>query len=175
MIEKTRQNVVSFSGKALALALACVLVHSTAFAKGAGTGSANFLKLGVGGRGVAMGEAHTAAVNDVMALYWNPAGLGRLSQNEVGFMHNNYFQGVDQGVIYYAQPTRKAGTFGTGLTMLRIGDIQGYDVAGIRTTELTASDTLISLGWGKSWENFQMLPNLNTGFSLKTLQKKLGD
>jgi len=55
----------------------------------AGQSSANFLKMGVGGRGVAMGDAQTAATDDVMSVYWNPAGLAELYQNEVGFMHNS--------------------------------------------------------------------------------------
>ena len=93
------------------LALAFLLLAGgPAWAKGPGTGTANFMKIGVGGRAVAMGEAQTAAVDDVMALYWNPAGLGRLGQNEAGFMHNNFFQGVDQDVVYYAQPTQNIGT-----------------------------------------------------------------
>ncbi|MBL0361361.1 MAG: UPF0164 family protein [Elusimicrobia bacterium] len=60
----------------------------------AGKSSANFLKMGVGGRGVAMGDAQTAATDDVMSVFWNPAGLAELYQNEVGFMHNSSVQGV---------------------------------------------------------------------------------
>src|SRR5436305_754352 len=88
----------------LALAAGLALQPLALWAKGAGTSSANFLKMGVGGRGVAMGEAQTAAVNDAMALYWNPSMLGELNQNEVSFMHNSYFQGISHDVLYYVQP-----------------------------------------------------------------------
>lgn len=178
----SHQNPVgqpSCHGKLRALRTVCALsilmLPFNSEAKSPGTGSAGFLKVGVGGRGVAMGEAQTAAVNDVMALYWNPAALGKLSQNEVSFMHNNFFQGVDQDVFYYAQPTPSAGTLGAGLSTVRVGGITGFDSFGARTTELAASDTLFTFGWGRGWENMPLLPGLNTGVNFKFLQKKLGD
>jgi tetratricopeptide (TPR) repeat protein len=149
----------------------CAPLH----AKGAGSSSANFLKMGVGGRGVAMGEAHTAAVDDVMALYWNPSVLGRLNQNEVGFMHNNYFQGIDHDVLYYAHPLESKGTLGAGLSLLRVGDIMGFDEFGNASGDVTTSDTLFTLGWGKSWAGSEFLPGLHTGLNLKFLNKKLGN
>ncbi|RMD93377.1 MAG: hypothetical protein D6813_04180, partial [Calditrichaeota bacterium] len=39
----------------------------------AGTAMAQFLKIGVGGRAVGMGESFVAIANDASALYWNPA------------------------------------------------------------------------------------------------------
>ena len=40
-----------------------------------GTTIANFLKIGVGPRAVAMGSAFSAVANDASAVYWNPAGI----------------------------------------------------------------------------------------------------
>ncbi|MBI4396673.1 MAG: PorV/PorQ family protein [Elusimicrobia bacterium] len=133
------------------------------------------MKIGVGGRGVSMGEAQTAAVNDTMALYWNPAALGKLNYNEAAFMHNNFIQGVDQDALFYAQPTHNLGTFGAGLTLVRVGGIAGYNNSGIKTKELTATDTMITLGWGKVLEDVKYVTGLQTGLNLKSLSKKLGD
>lgn len=41
-----------------------------------GNAGGEFLSIPIGARGVAMGQAFTAAVDDVSALWWNPAGLG---------------------------------------------------------------------------------------------------
>ena len=39
-----------------------------------GTTSAQFLKLGVGARAIALGGSFVAEASDLSALYWNPAG-----------------------------------------------------------------------------------------------------
>ncbi len=142
-------------------------------AKASGSSTANFLKLGAGGRGVAMGEAQTAAVDDIMSLYWNPAGLGYLYQNEVGFMHNNLIQGISQDVFYYARPTDAKGTFGAGLSMLRTGDITGYDSADLPTGNVQSSDMLLTAGWGKSMDQLVWFRDMRVGANLKILRKTL--
>ena len=56
-----------------------------------GTVSSTFLEIGVGARAVAMGSAFVAIANDVTAIYWNPAGLARMTNSEATFMHANWF------------------------------------------------------------------------------------
>lgn len=41
-----------------------------------GNAGGEFLTIPIGARGVAMGQAFTAVVDDISALWWNPAGLG---------------------------------------------------------------------------------------------------
>jgi hypothetical protein len=52
-----------------------------------GISSFQFLKIGADARGAAMGEATVAVVNDVSALFWNPAGLTLSTENQVIFSH----------------------------------------------------------------------------------------
>lgn len=53
-----------------------------------------YLNIGVGGRGLAMGGAQVASSNDAYSGYWNPAGLTKIEDDlQVGAMHAEYFAG----------------------------------------------------------------------------------
>jgi len=57
--------------------------------------SNEFLNIGAGARGLAMGSAQTASVNDGTAGYWNPAGLvGVKNHPQLNLMHAEYFAGI---------------------------------------------------------------------------------
>ena len=47
----------------------------------------NFLKIGVGARAEGMAQAFVGVADDASALYWNPAGISRLSGNHVALHH----------------------------------------------------------------------------------------
>lgn len=54
-----------------------------------------FLNIGAGARGLAMGGAQVASAKDATAGYWNPAGLtGVKDHPNVGLMHAEYFSGI---------------------------------------------------------------------------------
>ncbi len=72
-------------------AFTCVLAHSQVVRKY----SNEFLNIGVGARGLAMGGAQAASTSDVYASYYNPAGLARIDNNfQMGVMHTEYFAGI---------------------------------------------------------------------------------
>ena len=48
-----------------------------------GVRAAEFLTIPVGARGIGMGNAYTAVVDDISSMWWNPAGLGFLQNKEV--------------------------------------------------------------------------------------------
>ncbi|KPK02547.1 MAG: hypothetical protein AMS20_11930, partial [Gemmatimonas sp. SG8_28] len=51
-------------------------IDNTAF----GTTTAEFLLLGAGARGAALGNNFAAITTDVTALYWNPAGVAEMTR-----------------------------------------------------------------------------------------------
>jgi hypothetical protein len=57
--------------------------------------SNEFLNIGVGARGLAMGGSQVASVKDGTAGYWNPAGLtGVQNYGNANVMHAEYFGGI---------------------------------------------------------------------------------
>src|SRR5215467_15570992 len=57
--------------------------------------SNEFLNIGAGARGLAMGSAQVASVDDGTAGYWNPAALvGIKDYPQVNLMHSEYFAGI---------------------------------------------------------------------------------
>lgn len=57
--------------------------------------SNEFLNIGAGARGLAMGSAQIASVSDGTSGYWNPAGLVNVKDHpQVNLMHAEYFAGI---------------------------------------------------------------------------------
>lgn len=86
----------------------------------AGISTAQFLKIGVGGRAAALGEAFVAIANDASALYWNPAGLVQFEENQVMFSHNKWLVDINHeflGAVYHLDETNSFGISFTALTM----------------------------------------------------------
>lgn len=86
----------------------------------AGISTAQFLKIGVGGRASAMGDAFVAVANDVSALYWNPAGLSQFSENQIIFSHNEWVVDINHdflGAVYHLDGDNTFGVAFTSLSM----------------------------------------------------------
>ena len=84
----------------------------------AGISTAQFLKIGVGGRASAMGDAFVAVANDASALYWNPAGLTQFSENQILFSHNKWVVDINHDFLGGVYHLDESNSFGIGLTAL---------------------------------------------------------
>jgi hypothetical protein len=85
-----------------------------------GISTAEFLKIGVGGRASAMGEAFVAVANDASALYWNPAGLVQFKDDQLLFSHNMWVVDINHdfiGAVYHLDETNAFGVSFTSLSM----------------------------------------------------------
>lgn len=71
-----------------------------------------YLNIGTGGAGLAMGGAQVASVSDVTGGFWNPAGLrGMPSDFQFSAMHSDYFGGIakyDYGALAYKLNNNKS-------------------------------------------------------------------
>ena len=81
--------------------------------------SNEFLNIGAGARGLAMGSSQVASVQDGTAGYWNPAGLTNLKDHpSINLMHAEYFAGIgkyDYASIAFPMANNKRALAVTGL------------------------------------------------------------
>jgi len=86
----------------------------------AGISTAQFLKIGVGGRATALGDAFVAIANDASSLYWNPAGLVQFDNDQVMFSHNQWVADINHeffGAVYHLGKNHALGVSVIALTM----------------------------------------------------------
>ncbi len=84
--------------------------------------SNEFLNIGAGARGLAMGGAQVASAEDGNAGYWNPAGLVNVIDNpSVSLMHAEYFAGIGK-YDYLSAAIPMSSSYRTlGFSFLRFG------------------------------------------------------
>jgi long-subunit fatty acid transport protein len=136
----------------------------------AGISTAQFLKIGVGGRAAAMGESFIAISDDASALYWNPAGLAQFKTNQVMFSHNIWLVDINHdfvGVVYHLDDDN---TFGASLTALTTDDMPvTTEFAPFGTGEYFGySDIAISLSYAR-----KMTEQFSFGGTVKYIEETL--
>lgn len=127
-------------------------------AQRAGISTAQFLKIGVGGRAEAMGESFIAVANDASALYWNPAGLVQFPDNQVIFSHNKWVVDINHeflGAVYHLD---ESNAFGLSFTALSMQDMPV-------TTEFQPLGTGEYFGFGDIALGFTYSRKMTTQFS----------
>jgi len=82
---KVRQTLLALAvGAGLIFSSASTVQAAEIFAK-VGTFGAQFLKIGVSARATGMGSAYTAVGDNAESVYWNPAGIVGVRDNQVSF------------------------------------------------------------------------------------------
>ena len=77
-----------------------------------GISAYQFLKIGAGARGVAIGESFIAFANDGSSLYWNPAGMVQFNETQVFASHTNYVLDINHdfaGAVYHTSTSEAIG------------------------------------------------------------------
>ncbi len=148
--------------------------------------SNEFLSIGIGARYQAMGNSSVANVNDVMASFWNPAGLawkeGAEKGIQVGFMHSERFAGVGKHDYFgVAIPLQEKGRT-VGLTIIRQGiddipnTLQLYEADGTINYDNISTFSSVDYGFLGSYAQtiFLHAGELRVGGNLKIVNRKLG-
>jgi hypothetical protein len=90
----------------------------------AGISAFQFLKIGVGARGVAMGESFVAVANDVSSIFWNPAGLVEAKDNQVIASHTDYVVDIKHEFFGASYHLGESDVVGLSFTALHMNDME---------------------------------------------------
>ena len=114
---------------------------------GVGTGSGEFLLLGAGARGMALGPASAAVTRDVDALYYNPANLPLMDGRQVGLTVMPYFADTRYMWVGVGLPVF-GGDYAVGFSIANFsyrldgeGRVRRHSMV-IRTTDRNSADRL---------------------------------
>lgn len=128
----------------------------------------SFLKIGMGAKACAMGEAFVGMADGLSSLYWNPAGLSELKGIEITFMHNKWFQDISTEYLASALKTKEC-FFGFSITINQVPDIPKRTKA-TEKPHSTFDAHQASFGFSLSRK---INPKISLGFSGKWLYEKI--
>ena len=89
-----------------------------------GTTTANFLEIGVGSDGNAMGDAYVSMTGRISSIYWNPAGLAFLKNNEAMFMYQPWVIDINTSSVASAFVLPSIGTLAISFFHVGYGDME---------------------------------------------------
>jgi hypothetical protein len=128
-----------------------------------------FLKIGVGARAAAMGEAYVAVAQDPTATYWNPSGIANAPNLEFHGSHNEWISDVRYEYISAVQGMR-GHALGVHLALLHMGELEGRDDTGQFTESFRAYD----LSAGATYAR-RVLRSVEVGATAKLLYERIQD
>jgi hypothetical protein len=149
--------------------VACLLIvalHSAGYGQVGQTGLA-FLKLGVGGRSLGMGEAYSAIASDPSAMYYNPASLNLTGSSQILLMHKEWIQ--DTRIEYLgAKTVLNKLALGVSINSTSINNIDIREVPGPSEGTFDAHNAAIGLSGA-----YRIDSCLSIGATAKYLYEKI--
>lgn len=158
--------------KFLSLIVGIVVMFVTTYAMAGSPGSkgAVFLKLGQGARANAMGESFVAVVDDINALYWNPAGIIQIKEKQATFMYSDWLEEIKYNYLAYVHPTQiLGGIMGSAITLLDSGSIDKHiNSDGIADGIFDGKDIALAVSYAR-----EMMEDCSLGATVKYIQMKI--
>jgi len=159
-----KKNILIRYGLILAMLIS---TGTTLYAAGsAGTSGADFLEIGVGSRPLGMGEAFTAATDDINTIYYNPAGLGTMKYPVLQVMHQELILDSRFENISASFPLFN-GYMGISNSVFWVPPFDKIDIDGNTAGQVSFYNMSLTTAYGQS------LGFMEVGVSLKYIYQKI--
>ncbi len=140
-----------------------------------------FLNIGIDAASMATGGNAVSVIDNVNAVYWNPAGLLSVEHSELALMHSAYFGNLAQvDWAAYAQKRDEKTVYGVGLLRFGVDNIMNttelIDENGYpdysRITYFSVADYALMFSYAR---NDLFVRGLRSGFTAKTIYRHIGN
>ncbi|WP_299060644.1 PorV/PorQ family protein [uncultured Polaribacter sp.] len=142
--------------------------------------SNEFLSIGVDAAGLGMSKSIVATTNDVNSIYWNPAGLVGIEDNQGSLMHATYFAGIaNYNHASFAMPIDDMSAIGISVIRFGVDDI-------LNTTELIDSNgnidfnnislfSSVDYAFNFAYARDLIFKDVQLGINAKIVRRVIGD
>ena len=156
----------------LIITIIICLLTTSLHAGGVGTTGGQFLKIGVGAKPLATGGAFGTISDDANALYYNPAGIGRVGGLEILSTYGMWYQDIYYGYLGAVKslPGLKS-SIGVSAMYMGADNIPSYDETGIQPED-EPYHSAVNMGFGVTWA-FNLGNNLSVGVTGKYIDSTL--
>ena len=138
----------------------------------AGASAVPFLRIEPDSRSAGMGNAGVAIADNVNAIFWNPAGLGRQGGTEISLTYSEWLPEFNADLFYNyltaKHRVRGVGTFGAHVTYLHLGEHEGRDAQNNPTGTFKSYDLATGVSYGTN-----MTENLSLGTGVRMIYSNL--
>lgn len=155
------------SGRWVVLVATGAVVGFTASPALALTNGLSYLKIGVGTRAVAMGNAVVSHIDGPSATYWNPGALALMGGSQAELMHNESFQTVRYEFATLTHRRDRHG-FGASFHGVWTDNLRGYDEAGSFTGDFSYAGIVASGTYA-----FALNDRLGVGAGIEYLREQI--
>jgi len=151
-----------------------VILNLNSLDGNAGTSGFSFLKVKYSARAAALGSAFTGLADDASAVFYNPAGLVQVRDQEIQATYMNYLDGINCGSLVYVRPLSEKFTlagfakFLTASETRTLADASGNYLG--TAGEFGVSDLLVGISVSRFINNI-----INLGVNIKYIRESLDD
>lgn len=129
-MNKSNSSFLAVFFQAFMLLIPFSLWTAPALADGPGSTGAVELKIPVGPRAIAMGQAFVAVADDANAVYWNPAGLNQLGGTHITAQYDVFIETVRYDFFAIGTKVGNDAALGLGAKILSTGTDPAIDSNG---------------------------------------------